>query len=127
VSAFSLLLRLAVSMAVVMALMFAAAKLLARRGGKPAGRGPKRSASIDVLSRRSLTKGASVATVRIDGRVLVLGVTDHQISLIAESQIVDEPLVAEEGRMPTSLGANAPVPAWTLLLDTLRERTVRRS
>ena len=85
VSLGALLLRLAVSMGVVVALMMLAARLLrrtvARAGGR--GRGGKvRRTPIDVAAMQPITKGAHVAVVRAAGRELVLGVTEHQVTLL---------------------------------------------
>jgi len=126
VSAVTLLLRFTVSMAVVIGAMWMAARFMRGRAGIPARR-LGRSNPIEVIGRRSMTKSASVAVVRMGERVLVLGITDSQVSVLAEAQPGDVPELAigEDGRTP-SLGQASSGPPWKQLIDSLRERTVRR-
>ena len=124
-STVGMVLRLAISMAVVIGLMWLAARGLRNRGAGLAGR-PGRSQPIELLARRGLTKGASVAVVRAGGRTLLLGVTDAQITLLGESDDL-VPAPGPGGPAPGDLGG--PGPAGTSLrstLESLRERTVRR-
>ena len=141
VSVFALLARLVVSLAVVLGLMAVAARLLARqtKGGRLARR--LTPVPIEVLARQSLGKNSSVAVVHAAGRALIVGVTDSQVTLLAEGdpQILqprEEPedpattiTAAARTRSPWtapgSTGAAAFSP-WTAMLETLRERTVRR-
>ncbi|MCZ7527720.1 MAG: flagellar biosynthetic protein FliO [Acidimicrobiia bacterium] len=126
VSTFSLFLRLALSLAVVLGLMALAASFLRRRGvsvGRRTQGGPR----VDVLARRGLSRGASVAVVRVAGRHLVVGVTDQSITVLAETDQESIDLDAEAARTPPP-GSQDPGsrPAWKALLDAMRERTVRR-
>ncbi len=171
-----LLVRLVISMAAVMAVMALAARLVRRRqglgpllparqgaaGGRgrgPAGPGGARTrprkarpvAPIEVVYRRALAKGATVALVEATGRTFLLGVTEHSITLLAEPAggaapggasgtergTVGGPVNLAEldewqqsGRMPFCERGPAPAEtsetAWKLALDSLRERTVRR-
>ena len=58
---------------------------LARHG--PAARWPGAAAgALSVLARQPLTRGASVAVVRVGERALVLGVTDQNVTLLAEAE-----------------------------------------
>ena len=84
VSVISLLVRLAVSMTVVIALMLLAARILRRTAGGMgmSGRGKERRTPIDVQTLQPLTKTAHVAVVRAAGRELVLGITDQQVTLL---------------------------------------------
>jgi flagellar protein FliO/FliZ len=105
-------LRMLVSLAVVLALMYFAARLLgrskgispARRSGKPARAGsPLRAAlansvprvkrgrrvtrrpmQLEVVARQPLGKAASLAVVRVADRTLLLGVTDTAVQLLTE-------------------------------------------
>ncbi len=88
-----LLVRLAVSMAVVMVVMGLAARLLRRRanGGWPRGTllgrasratGPQ-GPQLEVVHRRPLAKGSSVALVNAAGRSYLLGVTERSVTLLA--------------------------------------------
>ena len=84
-------LRAVFSLAVVLLLMWGLARLV-RRG--PGGRG---LSSLAVLSRQQLSRGASVAVVKVDDRALVLGVTDAQVTYLTEA-----PLAAFERSAPFS-------------------------
>lgn len=121
--AFALLLRVGVAMAVVVAVMWVAARLLARRVG-PTARGGQ-PPQVELLARRGLSKSSSVAVVRVGTRTLVLGVTDAQVSLLAETEPALFDLTEGESRtLPP--GVPAPRTARTPLVESLRERTVRR-
>ena len=142
VSVFALVVRLIVSLAVVLGLMAVAARLLARqtRGGRLARH--VKPVPIEVLARHSLGKNSSVAVVSAAGRALIVGVTDTHVTLLGEGdpQALLPPVEEEDPATtitaaartrspwtaPGSTGAAAFSP-WTAMLDTLRERTVRRS
>lgn len=104
-----LLLRLAISMAVVMAVMGVAARLVRRRqealpslgtarpaasprasmlggvlGGTGKSRRPRPAPAVEVVYRRSLAKGAAVAVVQATGKQFLLGVTEQSVTLLAE-------------------------------------------
>jgi flagellar protein FliO/FliZ len=139
-----LLIRLVLSMAVVMGVMWAAAQLLKRRqgkfsqlptmgGGRKAPRRPRQEAPFDIVYRKPLGKGACVALVEAPGRRILLGVTEQSVTLLAElpsQRVPDLSAVAEEptgdAGMATLDGSDRPDNAWKLVLDSLRERTVRR-
>jgi flagellar protein FliO/FliZ len=133
-----LLIRVVVSLAVVLAIMAAAAAVLRRSGvagtaasGRRGGR--RRAASVEVIARHGLTRGASVTVVRLGGRALVLGVTEHQVSLLTEidpAELDAPPDVIDAG--PNAAGPpgsriGAGSLPWKVALEQLRERTVRRS
>ncbi|WP_295659433.1 flagellar biosynthetic protein FliO [uncultured Nocardioides sp.] len=66
------------SLAVVVGLLLLLARLSAKRLASGAG------APIRVLHRQSLSRNGSVALVAVGDRVLVLGTTDQQVSLLTE-------------------------------------------
>lgn len=120
-STFGMLLRLVLAMGIVLALMAVAAAAVRRSGGGPIGR--RRGAPIEVVSRQPMGRRASVALVRAGGKGLVLGVTDHTITLLAET----DPDELEPPQFEQRTGTPAaPASPWTAFLDNLRERTVRR-
>lgn len=101
----ALLVRLAISMAVVMGVMGLAARLVRRRqgfggpgpakaGARPGGhrvagrssrsRRARPEPPFEVLYRRSLSKGSSLALVQANGRQYLLGVTEQAVSLVAD-------------------------------------------
>lgn len=73
-----LTIRLVVSLAIVVGLMLLLARLGARRFS-----GSSKS-MVHVLHRQPLSKASSLAVVSVGGRVLVLGATEHQVSLLTE-------------------------------------------
>lgn len=73
-----LALRVALSLAAVLGLLW----FLARRlGGVP---GSRRQRPITVLARHSLSRRSGLAVVEIEGRRLLLGVSDSGVSLVTE-------------------------------------------
>ena len=87
VSVFSLLARLLISLFIVLMVLWVLAQIVRRKGlpgsrGGAAGRAARRQ--VDVLSRQSIGKGQTLVTVRLDDRVLLLGVTPQNISTLSE-------------------------------------------
>ena len=73
-----LALRVVLSLAVVLGLLW----WLGRRTAGTRGR--VRQASVTVVGRQSLSRHSSVAVVEVEGRRLLLGVTDQGVSLLTE-------------------------------------------
>jgi flagellar protein FliO/FliZ len=73
-----LVLRVALSLALVLLLLW----FLARRLGGRAG--PSRAVPIDVVGRRALARRSGVAVVEVAGRLLLLGVSDGGVRLVAD-------------------------------------------
>ena len=71
--------KMVLALMVVLGLMWLLARL-ARRPltGRSAG-------ALAVLARQPLTRGSSVAVVRVGKQAYVLGVTDHTVTLLAET------------------------------------------
>ena len=77
------ILRLLVSLGVVLTLLVMLARWAKRRGiGGVAAAGSGHE--VELLSRRALGRGTAVHVVRVGEQVLVLGVTDQQVSLLRE-------------------------------------------
>jgi flagellar biosynthetic protein FliO len=104
---------------------------LARFGAKPAGR-------IEILSRRSLGKSASLIVVQVARRTFLVGQGGQQMTLLAEldgdgwlapaasNEIVDQ--TNDQLLAPGTvrgIGGDSPR-AWDAFIDYLREMTVRR-
>lgn len=83
VSVPSLMLQLAIGLGVVLALIWVASKVAKGRLGKPS-RTRASSTALSVLSRQTLGKGVHVAVVRVGSQTLVLGVTAHQVTRLAD-------------------------------------------
>ena len=128
-SLFSLMLRLGVSLAVVLVLMRVAAGLLQRTGGGGGLRRRRGPAEVEVLLRQPIGRRATINVVRAGNRALVLGVTEHTITLLAEDDPdVLVPLAPETPRTASPAdGPASATSAWTAVVDALRDRTVRRS
>ena len=83
-------LRLIFSLLMVVGLLLLIARLANRRfqaGG---------DAPVRVVSRQSLTRGSAVAVVTVGARVLVVGTTEHQVTLLAEVEPDEVGLDAED-------------------------------
>jgi flagellar protein FliO/FliZ len=145
-----LFLRFGVAMIVVMGLLFFASSMLRKRGlmnPKSKAAGP----NIELVARKGLGRNVQVAVVRTAGHQFVLGVTEHQVTLLAEEELSDiasldaiesfdsfedlyestEVITTPSGGHRTSASNGAqqfatPGQAWKTLLDGLRDRTVRR-
>lgn len=86
--------RLIASLAVVVGLMLLLARLVGKRYGARAG------APVQVVHRQPLSRSASVAVITVGSRVLVVGTTDHQVSLLTEldpEELLDAELEDELG------------------------------
>jgi flagellar protein FliO/FliZ len=127
-----MVIRLVLSLAFIGGVLWFAARLAKKRG---LGQG---NGLIEVVARQRMGRASSVNVVRIAGRVLVVGATEEQVTLLAE---VDGDAVEEAIAERRTLVAARAVPAsstgalsgsvfdrggWTTLVQQLRERTVRR-
>lgn len=110
----ALTLRLVLSLAAVVGLMLLLARLARRRmHGGP-------GTTVEVLHKQQLGRGSGVAVVRIGERLLVLGSTEHQVSLLTEmsadelldglpEELLDEPVpAAAEPAAPVPVVETAP-------------------
>jgi flagellar protein FliO/FliZ len=77
-----LVLRIGFSLLIVFGLMWGLAKVARRPLSRKHGTG-----SLSVLHRQQLSRAASVAVVQVADKALVLGVTDQQVSLLAETDL----------------------------------------
>ena len=107
------------------------------QGGVDAGR-------IEVMDRRSLGRHSSIAVVRAAGRIVVVGQTPQQISVLldadpdpdvlggevagGEASAIGDPSKPDEEMLLPGLAATTGVDApkaWDAFLERLREMTVR--
>jgi flagellar protein FliO/FliZ len=77
-----LVLRIGFSLLIVFGLMWG----LARVARRPLS-GRRGTGSLAVLTRQQLSRGSSVTVVQVADKALVLGVTDQQVSLLAETDL----------------------------------------
>jgi flagellar protein FliO/FliZ len=129
VSVGALLLRLVVSLGVVVLLMAALARVARGRLGRTT-RGSDPALQLQILSRQAIGKNASVLLVRAGDKGLLLGVTEHSISLIQETDIapaVDTATATATATTTTTASrAVALTPPWSAMLQRARDVTVRR-
>ena len=85
----ALAMRLVFSLAIVVGLLLLIARVAGRRFQGRTG------APIQVVHRQQLTRGSGVAVVTVGDRVLVLGTTEHQVTLLTEME-PDELLTEED-------------------------------
>jgi flagellar protein FliO/FliZ len=76
--------RLLLALCFVLGLMWAVG-----RWAKVHGRGGKGSQVLTVLARQQLSRNSSVALVRVLDRAIVLGVTDGQISMLGDADLIE--------------------------------------
>jgi len=104
--------RLVVSLAIVVGLLL----LLVRIGGRKF-RG-QAGALVRVVHRQPLSRTSSVAVVTVGSRVLVLGTTEHQVSILTE-------LEPEELELDAPVLDEVPEDRELATLDTLGGRPLR--
>ncbi|MGL3200535.1 MULTISPECIES: flagellar biosynthetic protein FliO [Curtobacterium] len=126
-----IVLRVALSLGVVLALMWVLHRVSRKKlvGGKAHGR---RAASVEVVGRQGIGGKASVVVVDVEGERLVLGVTEHGVSLLTSGQapapapeltIVTGPVVLPTRRGATPTGDPAPTPSADVFRRELEQQT----
>jgi len=123
--------RLVLSLAFIGGVLWFAARVARKRG---IGQG---NGLIEVVARQRMGRASSVSVVRIADRVLVVGSTEEQVTLLAEvdGDVVEEAIA--ERRLAVAQPAAAGAPGvlagsvfdrngWRTFVSQLRERTVRR-
>lgn len=122
---------MALSLGVVLVLVAGLARLARHRGGLAFG--PAKRAKVDVVVRQQVAKSATLAVVRVGGRDLLVGVTPSTVSLLLDTE--QGSLAPVAGDDPEQVGCHGVLPAsqgtfpsspWKVMLEQLRERTVRR-
>lgn len=132
VSVPSLMLQLAIGLGLVLALIWVASKVAKGRLAKPTRtRAP--STALSVLSRQTLGKGVHVAVVRVGSETLVLGVTAHQVTRLADIagddavSIADEPTAVLARPLHLRAGQLATAGRRQGAFRYLQELTIRRA
>jgi len=135
-----MLLRMGFSLALILGMIWAAARVL-RRKGKVSGAS---TTDLELVSRRSMGRRSNLVVVRVAGRTLLVGSTDTTVSLVADLtdgdpsdvdvDLADDPVVAVPLGGPVAkvhtidlverlASRSEPID----LLETIRKRTVRRA
>lgn len=125
------LVRLFLSLATVLTLMvFLARYLRHRQIGSGLGMGAtqrrKRGLPLEVVTRQGLSRGSSLAVVRVSGQLLLLGVTDSTVSVLRELEEMDEVIPAAVGQPASALTPAVRSDLVGSFVETLRQWTVRR-
>ncbi len=132
-----MIVRLVLSLAFVAAVLWFAARLARKRGLGSSG------GLVEVVAHQRMGRASTVNVLRIGDRVLVVGATEQQVTLLAEldgeavEATLAERATAGAGARPLAALPAAPSSgrlagsvldrgAWTGLVSQLRERTVRR-
>jgi len=139
-----MIIRLVLCLGLIAAVLLFASRVAKKRGlGGPTG-------VIEVVARQRMGRASSVSVLRVAGRVLVVGATEEQVTLLAEVEDdeLQAALAAQVGPAGTATAEDAapgrPLVAartgsgalagsvldrgtWTTVVQELRERTVRRS
>ncbi|MFJ4296911.1 FliO/MopB family protein [Curtobacterium sp. NPDC089689] len=122
-----IVLRVALSLGVVLALMWVLHRVSRKKlvGGKAHGR---RAASVEVVGRQGIGGKASVVVVDVEGERLVLGVTEHGVSLLTSGQAPAPELTIVTGPvvLPTR-EATAADPTPTPSADVFRRELEQQS
>jgi flagellar protein FliO/FliZ len=90
------LVRLVLSLATVLILMVFLARYLRNRqigvgSGLGATQRRRKALLLEVVTRQGLSRGSSLAVVRVSGQLLLLGVTESAVSVLRELEDVEEP------------------------------------
>ena len=138
--------RMVLALGLVLGLLWLFSKFGRGRQGKGRSRWMPRGdeGKIEVMDRRSLGRHSSIAVVRAAGRIVVVGQTPQQISVLLDAHpepdvpdpentaswatSIDGPVRVDEMELPGLAapdGVDAPK-AWDAFLERLREMTVRR-
>ncbi len=146
-SVLTLLVRLVVSLGIVLGLMFLAAGFMRKRGivlgnGGLAKSQANRSAApqLEILARKGLGRNAQLAVVHAAGKTLVLGITEHQITMLSEAEfhhdLNDVYVTNADGIAIDSLEAQRTAllgsptqgqfPTWKTFMENVREKTTRK-
>ncbi len=141
-----LFLRMGLSLGIILALIWGAARVVRRKGVVA----PMGGTTMQVVGRRSVGRRSSLLVVNAAGRTLLVGCTDTQVSLVADltdgvaaaadapealeapaAKRVELDLVDDEdgtggGRVVRLPQRSAPAGERSTLLDSIRDLTVRR-
>ncbi|MBK7722285.1 MAG: flagellar biosynthetic protein FliO [Austwickia sp.] len=100
-----LMLRMALSLVIVLAAIFALARFVQRRqlgGGRLRQNG---AVQVRVVARTTLSRNASVQVVEIGSHTLVLGVTDSTVNVLGDVPIAD--LIVDPEARPSPAPTNS--------------------
>lgn len=129
-----------VKVALTFGLLFLTLKLIGRLYGGTGGASRRSRHSgqpVEIIGRTSLGRAASIVLVRMGRHSYALGVTQQGVNLLTEVELDDDPTPAIEAaaspaspiitpRIPARTQGPVSSPSWRDVMESLRERTVRR-
>jgi flagellar protein FliO/FliZ len=127
-STFMLFVRLIFSLAVVIGLMWVAANVLRKRGVMTGGGARRNGPRVDVelVARKHLGRNSSIVIVRVGDRSMVLGVTEHQVTKLDDTETPEIDLNDTGAIWTAPTGTSSLGSAWKTMLEQMRNRTARR-
>ena len=114
-----LVLRVVFSLAVVLGLLWAVARVSSRRL-----RGASHHGLVRTLVRQPLSRGSSLAVVSVGEHVLVLGVTEQQVNLLTEldpAEVAVEPVTEPPGGSSAAGGSGGALTGSVLSTQTWKQ------
>ncbi|HET6875888.1 MAG TPA: flagellar biosynthetic protein FliO [Acidimicrobiales bacterium] len=131
VSASGLVFQLVIGLAVVLGIIWVAARVMKGRVGMSNPK--KRNATLAVVGRQPLGKGVQIAIVKAGSEMYLLGVTAHQVTRLARFQPdeIDNVGPGSPDDLPPAVGSapGSPLPVPFRLqssIKALQDRTLRR-
>ena len=91
-----LVLRLALSLGLVLALVGAVTWLLRRRGLLAPGGAKRSTGRLEILDRKPLSKHASLVVARVGGVAVLVGVTEQQVAILSDAPGIDAAWAVED-------------------------------
>ncbi len=88
-STVALVLRLALSLGLILALVGGFTWMLRRKGLLRPGAAGGRGGRLEVLDRRALNKHASIVLARVGGTAVLLGVTEQRVQVLSSAEGLD--------------------------------------
>lgn len=131
VSATGLMFQLVIGLAVVLGIIWVAARVMKGRVGMSSPK--KRNAPLAVVGRQPLGKGVQIAVVKAGSEMYLLGVTAHQVTRLARfhPEEIDDLGPGSPDDLPPAVGSapGSPLPVPFRLqssIKALQDRTLRR-
>ena len=110
-----------IKIGLVFGLLLLTLRMVGRLNGRTGS--PVARESVRVVGRSSLGRNSSLVVVQLGQKHYVLGVTEQAVNLLTEVMVDDaDPVEPAPARTP----AAGDRPTWRELLESVRERTVRR-
>ena len=103
-----LVLRLALSLGLVLALVGAVTWVLRRRGLLAPGGAKRSTGRLEILDRKPLSKHASLVVARVGGVAVLVGVTEQQVAILSDAPGIDAAWAVEDEDDGTIVAGSVP-------------------